>query len=59
MAPSSETLGLQQRVEQIAEQGNGGDTGNQVIHRELLLQSLSQALVKNQEAAKNRIAVPT
>jgi hypothetical protein len=52
----SETLRLQQGVEQIAEQQNRGKASQNVIHGSP--QSLSQAFVNPQQAMKNSPHTP-
>jgi hypothetical protein len=49
-----ELLRPQQRINQIGEQEQRGNTGNHVVHR-FYPQSLSQALVKTQQTAKKAI----
>jgi hypothetical protein len=52
-------LRLQQRVKQVKKQRNRGNAGDNEIHGSTPFQSRSQALVKYQQPAKNRIATPT
>jgi hypothetical protein len=58
MQASSEALRAQQRVNQIAEQKESSNTGDDIVHwgASCQIYSRSQALVKYQQATKNRIA---